>query len=598
MDETLDARLASAGVDATTSIGATIRPTLADASLGATLESAPSAAALPRLSVDLDGLEGGAREAPPSLGSDLEVRGVLGEGGMGRVLVARQRSLARDVALKTTKDPQNTVAASALLAEGAITGQLEHPAIVPVHLLGLDAGGRPTIVMKRIEGVAWRALWERADHEVWDDWPGKPDDRLPGHLAILMQVANALHFAHSRGFVHRDVKLDNVLIGRFGDVYLADWGVATRVGTREPHLVGTPGYMAREMAGGGLVDERTDVYLLGATLHEILTGRQRHDRDTVAQAILCAWLSEPYAYGPEVPADLAALANAACDPDPAKRPQSPRAFRDAIAAHLAHRELAALARDATARVDRLEALAALSEPTLEERAELDRLAAEASFAFERAFAGWPGDEPSRAAHARLEALLGARRERAAALERDAHQRDPRVSAMKRALGLALLALAGGAISAVALAQAREPTPIEAVLYPVATLVALVVGTAVFRRAAFRTRVNRDLTLILHVLMLLVLLGRALGLLVEVPLAHHFARDSFALAAAGLIAAIAYLRWFAWVALFYAACGVVCTLVPSAALPAFALTTAFSIAVAAVFQWLEARAAVGPRAPPS
>src|SRR5207248_5943633 len=106
---------------------------------------------------------------------------------------------------------------------------------------------------------------------VWRDRGSAPGDRLGAHLEILMQVCNAAHFAHSRGIVHRDIKPQNVFIGRYGEVYLGDWGLAVRVEPRSQTraLCGTPAYMAPEMVVGGEVDARTDVYLLGATLHQI-----------------------------------------------------------------------------------------------------------------------------------------------------------------------------------------------------------------------------------------------------------------------------------------------------------------------------------------
>src|SRR6185295_6663298 len=98
---------------------------------------------------------------------------------MGRVLLARQHSLAREVAVKTARDDTNLSAREAILWEGAISGQLEHPSIVPVHALGLDAAGRPALVMKRIEGVSWDALIADPAHPGWEGWEGTHKDRLP-----------------------------------------------------------------------------------------------------------------------------------------------------------------------------------------------------------------------------------------------------------------------------------------------------------------------------------------------------------------------------------------------------------------------------------
>ncbi len=585
MGEDLEARLRDAGIsaDETLPVGATIRPVaqaeaVADTLIASSAQTLPRA--LPRLSVDLRASRPSAPPDAPASATDLEVRGVIGEGGMGRVLLARQHSLARDVAVKTAKDEDDGAARAALLAEGAVTGRLEHPGIVPVHALGLDEGGRPAMVMKRIEGVAWRELARAPAHEGWEGWPGDASDRLLGHLQILMQLCNAVHFAHSRGVVHRDIKLENVLIGRFGDVYLADWGVAAKVGEREARLCGTPGYMAPEMASGGPVDERTDVYLLGATLHEILTGELRHQSPNVTGAIAAAYLSEPHTYDERVPTELGALVNRACHADPAERPASAKALREAIAQYLEQRAMAALAREAVQRTERLEALAATESPDL---AEMDRLAAEASFGFERALASWEGDTTTLDARARLDALLEERRARTAALERDARDRDPRVSARLRALGLVVLGLVGVVIGVIVMLQEVEPAPEQSVLYPVITYAVLLGGTVALRASMLQNAFNRQVTILLHLAVGLIAVGRMMGLLVDISLAEHFARDSFMLAGTFGVGAIAYFRWVAWIAALYFVSYLVCTLRPELALPVFAFSTSGSAFFAAGFQ---------------
>src|SRR5262249_12200472 len=154
-----------------------------------------------------------------------------------------------------------------LLVEAVITGSLEHPSVVPVYALGCDDAGHPILVMKRIEGVSWKTLAADQHHPAWARIDAAGDDRLVAHLEILMQVAGAVHFAHSRGFVHRDIKLANVMIGEFGEVYVVDWGLAVKMGAaplsdEEAPLVGTPVYLAPEMLSGdpAAVDARTDVY--------------------------------------------------------------------------------------------------------------------------------------------------------------------------------------------------------------------------------------------------------------------------------------------------------------------------------------------------
>jgi serine/threonine-protein kinase len=308
-----------------------------------------SAVALPELAVALAG-PSGARDSEQT---DLQIAELIGRGGMGEVWLARQRSLGRDVALKTTQPEADARVEHALVAEARITGALEHPSIVPVHALGRAASGQPVLVMKRIEGVAWRDLLREPDHPHWATLG--PDEPLVVHVQILMQLCNALELAHRRGFVHRDVKPANVMVGSFGEVYLVDWGLAvpSGAGPAEPRrLEGTPAYMAPEMIAGLPVDARTDVYLLGATLHEVLTGSPPHAGRSLAEVLQSGYDEVARAYG-DAPAELAALCREAMRRDPSARPASARAFRDRLAAFLSHRASAAIVRRGRALLDEL-----------------------------------------------------------------------------------------------------------------------------------------------------------------------------------------------------------------------------------------------------
>jgi serine/threonine-protein kinase len=323
-----------------------------------------------------------------SASADLEAREVLGEGGMGRVLLARQRSLAREVAVKVIKPEARTAPViDALVTEAVLTGALEHPNIIPVHALGRDAEGQPLLVMKRIEGVSWSALLRDPEHPAWQRLIERSGDRLVASIEVLMSVCNAVHFAHSRGVIHRDIKPENVMLGAFGEVYLVDWGIATRPSLdRAKTLVGTPSYMAPEMLDGDTsrVDARTDVYLLGATLHEVLTGKPRHEARTLYEAIVLAYESAPFAYGDAVAPELAALANECCAQEPSRRPESAEAVRHRLAEWLRHRGSIELAR---ATHERARALG-----TITDRTAFDRLATECRFGFVEALRQWADNQ--------------------------------------------------------------------------------------------------------------------------------------------------------------------------------------------------------------
>ena len=173
--------------------------------------------------------------------TELTLGAVLGAGGMGVVHQAHQRSLRREVAVKQLRDGvQRTEGVGALLTEARITGALEHPSIVPVHALGVDAAGAPLLVMKKVEGATLEDLMQQDDHPEWPALIARHGDRIAVFVEVLMRVAEALHFAHTKSIFHRDIKPANVMVGSFGEVYLLDWGVAlsaAEVSARAPRFM-------------------------------------------------------------------------------------------------------------------------------------------------------------------------------------------------------------------------------------------------------------------------------------------------------------------------------------------------------------------------
>jgi serine/threonine-protein kinase len=218
-------------------------------------------------------------------------RSLLGVGGMNRVVRAFDRNLCRDVAVKALL-PELANDASEMqrfAAEARITGQLEHPYVVPIYELGDDAGKGRFLCMRLVEG---RTLEETVDQA--GILRLKPD-RLADLLQIFLKVCEAVAFAHSKGIIHRDLKPSNVMISDFGQVYVLDWGIARRIasaGASTPNdvgetegldsdpdppgfIVGTPSYMSPEQLWGMHDDVGThsDVFALGAMLYYILCGR-------------------------------------------------------------------------------------------------------------------------------------------------------------------------------------------------------------------------------------------------------------------------------------------------------------------------------------
>lgn len=254
----------------------------------------------------------------------------IGTGGMGRVSLAIERKIGRKVALKElcldiacdrdgTTLQESLVASFRFLREARITGQLEHPSIVPVYELGQSPDGAPFYTMKYVRGVTLSKAIEDA-----------PD--LRRRLALLpklLQVCHAIAFAHSKGVIHRDIKPDNIMIGEFGETILLDWGVAkvkaeedidpnldltssnedgqkTLPGTR----IGTPGYMSPEQAAGRTddVDEQTDVFALGAVMYEVLCGEAPFSGVCSNESIELALASSPRPVCDRVPGLPAELA--------------------------------------------------------------------------------------------------------------------------------------------------------------------------------------------------------------------------------------------------------------------------------------------------
>ncbi len=322
---------------------------------------------------------------------------VIGEGAMGVVRSAQQVALRREVAVKSIrKEEYDPLAERALVLEARVTGALEHPNIVPVYSLGLDDSGRPAMVMRRLEGVPWRHFIGQDGHLKTPE-PGV--DPLEWHLRVLIQVCNAVHYAHSKNIIHRDLKPANVMIGRFSEVYVLDWGLGVTVDEADTLglplarsvdvVIGTPGHMAPEMIDTrkSLIDKPTDVYLLGTCLHMVLTGKPRHDQSTVRERMLSALRSAPMKYSAKVPLELARICNRAMAREPRQRYRSAQEMRQALEAFLTHRTSQRLSEEAAARSTRLRALLRHGESDDPERAH--RLFAECRFGFRQAIEEWP-----------------------------------------------------------------------------------------------------------------------------------------------------------------------------------------------------------------
>ncbi|NOY91449.1 MAG: serine/threonine protein kinase [Deltaproteobacteria bacterium] len=367
--------------------------------LAETIEQAPSSTIEPVVGADTAGRQ--ALEVLRKLrGAEFErLRpGVtLGQGGMGIVKLAEQVALGRDVAVKSLRPEFTTDAAIlSLLREAWVTGSLEHPNIVPIHDVSLDALGRPEVVLKRIEGEHWGDLMH--DAALVKERHGA-DNLLEWNLRIFRQVTRAVHFAHSRGIIHRDLKPENVMIGSFGEVYLVDWGIAVsvkddpsgriRLAKDATEMAGTPCYMAPEMLGGveSQLSTLTDVYLLGGILFEISEGRPPHSGSHLAEIVSSILTTPPETQ--HASEELSQILSRAMHAKPSARYESAEQLGLALDDYLRHRGSRCLEARAEESLRELRLLIEAQGAECREEERLYALYAECRFGFREALAAWP-----------------------------------------------------------------------------------------------------------------------------------------------------------------------------------------------------------------
>jgi serine/threonine protein kinase len=293
--------------------------TVADGSLDATVASGPQSAA-PSVSTTLTSTTRPA--VLPRAGSAMDTPGeryakkrVLGAGGMGEVVLAEDRDIGRDVALKYLNAPHDAASLARFVDEVHIVGSLEHPNIVPIHDVGRDENDRYYFVMKHVEGETLESIIEKL---AAGDPAYHARYTFTTRVEIFVALARALQFAHAHGYVHRDIKPANVMIGRYGEVVLMDWGVAKlckapeETGdaldedasrsiherlftTRRGAIVGTPAYMSPEQARGEVetIDERSDIYCACVLFHELMTLRHYLGEPESLAAMLAAIQNDP-----------------------------------------------------------------------------------------------------------------------------------------------------------------------------------------------------------------------------------------------------------------------------------------------------------------
>jgi eukaryotic-like serine/threonine-protein kinase len=292
---------------------------------------------------------------------DFTILESIDQGGMGEILIAKDNELGRTVAFKKIHPHVAKVPSylGRFFMEAQVTAQLQHPNIVPVYEMKVD-GNNAGYAMKLIQGKTLQDLITESQQQF--DEKGKLDEHhnLPARLEHFLKVCNAMHYAHRKGVIHRDLKPLNIMVGPYHEVYVMDWGIAKiisvddevfddlteKVGssgdddtdeTKVGQLLGTPAYMSPEQASGknDTIDHRSDLFSLGLILFELVTLRRAYLADDQYKVIEKAELAklampEPYARHQNIPKQLISIVRKATRLDPDDRYATVEDFADDI----------------------------------------------------------------------------------------------------------------------------------------------------------------------------------------------------------------------------------------------------------------------------
>ncbi|MGH7898014.1 MAG: serine/threonine-protein kinase, partial [Candidatus Binatia bacterium] len=300
------------------------------------------------------------------------ILGSIGRGAMGEVHVARDQELLRKVAYKRMLPDVMASAphAARFFGEAQVTAQLDHPHIVPIYGVEIGVDGALGYSMKLVQGRTLSQVLAEAREAAADSDARRSRRELAERLDLFLKVCDAISFAHGKGVLHRDLKPDNIMVGRYGEVYVMDWGICRllRGGEAEPEFVtvtsadsaspdertqmgavmGTPVYMSPEQAAGKNteLDGRSDLYTLGLILFEIVTLKRARRGDNIYQVLAKAGSGEvePLVHvDPRVaiPRELAAIIAKSTAVNPSERYASVGAFAEDLRRHLRGEAVAA-----------------------------------------------------------------------------------------------------------------------------------------------------------------------------------------------------------------------------------------------------------------
>ncbi len=296
------------------------------------------------------------------------------KGGLGEVFIAQDSELNREVALKEIQSryADNPNSRERFILEAEITGSLEHPGIVPVYGLGQYSDGRPFYAMRFVKGDTFKDAIEQFHrlHSHCDFKTGEASIEFRKLLGRFIDVCETIEYAHSRGVLHRDLKPANIMLGKYGETLVVDWGLAKIIGraeryrtsaeatiapesgsgsqrTRVGSALGTPAFMSPEQAAGKLDDlgPAADVYSLGATLYCLLTGQlpfgqnETLDASTLLMKVQQGDFPRPRSIQPKIPRPLEAICLKAMSIKPSDRHPSPQELANELERWLADEPL-------------------------------------------------------------------------------------------------------------------------------------------------------------------------------------------------------------------------------------------------------------------